>query len=771
MMRLISKMRRGIGTWWRLFGAAWAALCLAALAPPLVLAQNQANLSMVASFQGVMIVTDLTVSSGPALGEVTLQWTAPAYTGAALPLTYQIRVSTTANIDTVGNFIAAQPLSNFSPSLAPAPAAQGTRQTLIVTGLAPCVAHYFAIRGADSGGPQAFGGWVRSVPQNLNLGNFASSGCADIWPPAPVTDLIATAGTEGQMLLQWTAPDSNNNALATRTPASGYAIRIATFSVGSVGGSTTSWWNSAMDVRSLPLPALSVAPPAPGQPGTQESLLLTRLEPGATMYALIKSTDSSGLISDADVKAVTPGGQAFALIYDAVPPTPTGLAVAQTGISTFTVTWSSVTAYDLDYYRIYLDSTAPRDFADAWSSTASAAATSLIIGGLPYGTYAVRITAVDKGAPANLGLPLESPPSAAVTADLLPRLAQTPYGIGLSTAAGNVTLRWLPVVRHEDGTPFIDPNAPTVGELSAYRVYRSSTIILGSWTELASVSTATLSWTGVDTATAPYYAVRAESNGSNQSLSGRSLIRSAATLEGFILAPDDQSYYRIPAAHVAPLVGTAGDPASAYAIVASSRPQELGGRVYKSMDFQAYRGGLTADSGFSLEGMGTLYMHYAISGSSLTPSFSGAAAGPQNASVYWWNGMRWVQLYGKVDTLAQNLFLETKYFGRYQIRSVERVATFAFNLAGLSNHFVTPNGDGKNDNVVFTFDNPHDAVIRGRILDLRGRVVVADLPPGPAQNSLQWDGTAGGRGVPGGVYIYKLDGEGQSFTGTIVILK
>jgi hypothetical protein len=39
------------------------------------------------------------------------------------------------------------------------------------------------------------------------------------------------------------------------------------------------------------------------------------------------------------------------------------------------------------------------------------------------------------------------------------------------------------------------------------------------------------------------------------------------------------------------------------------------------------------------------------------------------------------------------------------------------------------------------------------------------------QNSLQWDGTAGGRAIPGGVYIYQLEGEGQSFTGTIVILK
>ncbi|MBI2384864.1 MAG: hypothetical protein HYV14_02505 [Elusimicrobia bacterium] len=590
----------------------------------------------------------------------------------------------------------------------------------------------------------------------------------DIWPPAPVTDLVGLPGAEGQLLLQWTAPDSNSNALGVPSPAAGYAIRIATFSVDDVGGSTTAWWGGAMDVRSLPAPSVSAVPPAPGSPGAQDFLLLTRLEPGATVYALITSTDSAGLISDADVKAVTPGGQAFALIYDAVPPAPSGLAAVQTGASTFTVTWSSGTAYDLDYYRISLDSTVPRDFADAWSSTASASATSALIGGLPYGTYALRIGAVDKGAPSGPGLPLESPPSASVTADIIPRLAQTPYGIDISSSAGSVTIRWLPVVRYDDLTGFVDPSAPSIGELTSYRVYRASTIVLGTWAEVASLSTGTASWTGPAVATAPYYTVRSESTGSDLSLSGRSLIRSAATLEGFVVAPDDQSYFRIPAAEIAPFVGSAGDSASAYAIIVSSRPQDLGGRVYKSLDFKAYRGGLIHDPNFRLDGMGTVRMHYEISGSSLSPSFTGAAAGPQNASVYWWNGARWLQLYGKVDTLSQNVFLETKYFGQYQLRSVERVAGFAFNLAGLSNRFVTPNGDGKNDTAVFTFDNPRDAKVTGRILDLRGRVVVSELAPGPVQNTLEWKP---GAALPGGIYIYQLEGEGQSFTGTIVILK
>ncbi len=356
----------------------------------------------------------------------------------------------------------------------------------------------------------------------------------------------------------------------------------------------------------------------------------------------------------------------------------------------------------------------------------------------------------------------------------LARLAQTPFGIGLSTGPSAATVSWLPVVRYQDRTAFVDPSAPLPTELSGYRVYRSTTPILAPWTEVATVSTATLSWT--DPASGPqyYYTVKAQTFDSCQStetVSSRSLIRSAATFDAYAVSPDDASYYHIPRSLVAPLVGTPGDPTSAYAIETSSRPEDLGGRIYKSLDFQAYRGGLTQDSHFSLEGMGTVYMHYELSGGSVTPSFASSSSSPDNASVYWWNGMQWLQLYGKGDALSQNMFLETKYFGRYQMRSVERVTNFAFSQAGLSNRFVTPNGDGKNDNVVFTFQNPHDAAVHGRILDLRGRVVASDLQPGPVLNSLQWDGTSQGRSVPGGVYVYQLEGEGHSFTGTLVVLK
>ena len=57
------------------------------------------------------------------------------------------------------------------------------------------------------------------------------------------------------------------------------------------------------------------------------------------------------------------------------------------------------------------------------------------------------------------------------------------------------------------------------------------------------------------------------------------------------------------------------------------------------------------------------------------------------------------------------------------------------------------------------------------LLDLRGKLVVSDLPPGPVSNSNIWDGTAGGRTVPGGIYIYQVESEGRVYGGTIVIIR
>jgi hypothetical protein len=599
----------------------------------------------------------------------------------------------------------------------------------------------------------------------------------DVWPPSPVDDLAASPGAEGQLMLQWTAPDSNNYVFAASSPASGYQIRIATFSVTSVGGSTTTWWNNAMDVTALPAPAVSVIPPAPAFPGTTQYLLLNQLWPGVTYYAMMISTDNAGNISGADLNSIPPAVQASTLVYDAAPPAPLGMTAVEVSSKSFRVSWSSVSAYDLDYYKIYFDSTPPYNFSHSSTTVVDAPATTYLFTGLSTGTYIVKVTAVDRGRPRYDGVALESVAASSVTLDLIVPIhqPQAPYGVALTTAPGTATLRWMPVVRFVDQIPFAVSSAPTTDELYGYSVYRATTPILGVWNDVADLSTATLTWTDLASGPQYYYHVRAQND---SSYSERSVIRTVGTKAAYVVAPDDQSYYKVDAPEIQPIEGVPVNPDSAYLINASSRAQDLGGlngSVVKSLEFDAYMGGHLLAPTFSLSQPGVISLHYDLSASSqvTTSGFSanGVAKTPSNMSVYWFNGVNWVQLSGTLDPLAQTMTVKTEFFGKFQLRTVERTGGFSFNMAGVSNRFLSPNGDHKNDNVVFTFDNPRDSAVTAKILDLRGRVVAGNLPAGPVSNSVMWDGTANGVSVPGGVYIYQIQAEGQSYSGTVVIIK
>jgi hypothetical protein len=161
-------------------------------------------------------------------------------------------------------------------------------------------------------------------------------------PPAAVTDLSASPGGVGQMLLQWTAPDSNNNLIAPPSAAASYQIRIATYSADSLGGDTTAWWTLATDVS---------GEPPPSAPGTTDYLLLNGLSPGVTYYAGLISFDAEGLSSSIDIKSATFGQQANALIFQpATPPTPlnfTGVA-----LSSNTLQWSWNSSVGASFYTL-----------------------------------------------------------------------------------------------------------------------------------------------------------------------------------------------------------------------------------------------------------------------------------------------------------------------------------------------------------------------------------------------------------------------------------
>jgi gliding motility-associated-like protein len=137
--------------------------------------------------------------------------------------------------------------------------------------------------------------------------------------------------------------------------------------------------------------------------------------------------------------------------------------------------------------------------------------------------------------------------------------------------------------------------------------------------------------------------------------------------------------------------------------------------------------------------------------------------------MYWNNGAKWTNIYGVTDALEKTVAVETVHVGQYEARSVERVSGFKFDVSGISNRRITPNGDGLNDRIQFRFDNPADAQVSGRIFDLKGAYVAGMTQTG--QFTIEWDGKAGGQPVSGGVYIYQLECEGDVFTGTLAVVR
>ena len=105
-------------------------------------------------------------------------------------------------------------------------------------------------------------------------------------------------------------------------------------------------------------------------------------------------------------------------------------------------------------------------------------------------------------------------------------------------------------------------------------------------------------------------------------------------------------------------------------------------------------------------------------------------------------------------------------------------ANTAFTFLGTLSHVVTPNGDGLNDIAFYCFDNPRSSEVSGAVYDLRGNKVSgltnsATACPGAPLNggTLTWDAKVSGRAVSSGVYIYQIQSEGTTITGTVMVVR
>ena len=358
----------------------------------------------------------------------------------------------------------------------------------------------------------------------------------------------------------------------------------------------------------------------------------------------------------------------------------------------------------------------------------------------------------------------------------LPPMAPGGLTAALDPGGIQVVINWSGVGNNRDGSLFAAPGAPRDVELAQYRIDRATGIANANWVTVATVPIAAQTY--AENIPVPgqtyYYRVSAvDSLGTSDTAmvvdTGKSL---------FVTAQDQVTRLQIPPVLAESLLAANNATGKDILLRAVEEPAVTNEKVFTSVRFEAFTAedNKTLDK-FKLSGPTKVILAYKVSGDRVVPSgliktadSLPAIDAEKNLGMYWNNGQKFVKLYGDVNQTDRTVSVQTSMTGSYQVRSLYRESGVTFDISNLTNKMITPNGDGLNDAAVFTFDNPKDSGFSGKIFDAEG-AFVTDMTPGPVPDSLKWDGKAGGRAVPGGVYAYQISAEGKIFTGTLVVIR
>lgn len=362
----------------------------------------------------------------------------------------------------------------------------------------------------------------------------------------------------------------------------------------------------------------------------------------------------------------------------------------------------------------------------------------------------------------------------------LPPMAPAGLQGRLSADATAFLLNWAEITSNLDGASFAVPLIPTSWELQRYDVYRATGIVRANWVYVGSAAASALSYSAAVPAPETVYYYRVVSRDAFPGGGADSAMAIDTLGDLWAVHPDRVSRLKIPAS-MAGVIQPAGNPYGRSLLVrAEDRPQDLGGRIVKSVMLGPVISPTNAPAVLPAAAAGyAVALRYETAGGFIVPSSGGqppaggtaAANAPESLLAYYVSGDNAAKVFGHVDTSEQEVALKSGLLGNYQIRTVARTLAFDFDLGGVSNRALTPNGDGLNDTIVFTFNNPKVSAFSGKMFDLRGRFV-SDMRAGPiADSSLLWDGKAGGVVVPRGVYLYEIQAEGRTFNGTVVVIR
>lgn len=362
----------------------------------------------------------------------------------------------------------------------------------------------------------------------------------------------------------------------------------------------------------------------------------------------------------------------------------------------------------------------------------------------------------------------------------------SPAGLESTVSADrtSITMNWSGVASNQDGSGFQHPGEGM--ELARYDIYRATGIIRSNWALVASVPVASQSVTVPvpDPDTVYYYKVAAMD--SNVTPGNSMVVDTYRNL--YAVAPDQVSRLKIPAEMTGVVLPSGNPSGRSIFFAARERAQDEGGKVMKSVEFrpvQTPSGEEVANFRFEKPEMDIVLRYDTESGLVVPSSFKGSGITPLSSlasavsasdarsklGVYWFNGKEYVKVFGTVNPEDQTITVRSALPGSYQIRSLVRTDGVSFGVKEMSNKVITPNGDGLNDYVVFTLDNPKDSSFSGKIYDLTG-ALVAEMKPGTQiADTLEWNGKAGGTTVPRGVYVYQIKAEEKTFNGTIVVIR
>ena len=243
------------------------------------------------------------------------------------------------------------------------------------------------------------------------------------WGIAVLTALLFPSAALGDSItLTWTAPGDDGNT----GRAAAYEIRYSDLPIS--GQDTTSWWNAATSVGSVP---------APQSAGARESFTVNGLQTGGVYYFAIRTMDEVPNTSGYSNVAVRQAGSGGALA------TPAGFT-AQAVPNAVLLSWEEPSSGTGDGYHVYRRTGATG--ADSLLHTAAVGVTSWADNSVtPGATYEYRLATYKdalEGIPAVVSITVPSGAIASTTSEV--------HGYP-NPARGKVTLKFRGGTK--DGTP------------------------------------------------------------------------------------------------------------------------------------------------------------------------------------------------------------------------------------------------------------------------------------------------------------------------------